>query len=214
AKGSLCWCLNALNSVRKPQRPNWPCDDSGFAARFAGLLFLGALMGDLFEQLWQLALAVFDSQALMQMLSRPELLVATFIMLTEPGLLIGFFLRGDSLPVTVELVFHNLIHVQGSSPWLLPLLLVLLSAAAIVGDSVGYAIGFKAGPRIFKREKSFFFRKDHLLAAQAFYERHGGKAILLARFMPFLRPFDPVVAGVGQINYLRVLMFNLVGRIR
>ena len=155
-------------------------------------------MGDLFDQLRQLALVLFDSQALMQTLGRPEFLVATFVMLTaiiftETGLLFPF-LPGDSLLVTAGVVFHNLITVQNCSPWTLPLLLVLLSAAAVVGDSVGYSIGFKAGPRIFKREKSFFFRKDHLLAAQRFYERHGGKTIVLARFMPILRTFAPVVA--------------------
>jgi membrane-associated protein len=85
--------------------------------------------------------------------------------------------------------------------------------AAIVGDSVGYSIGLKAGPRIFTREKSFFFRKDHLLAAQAFYEKHGGKTIVLARFMPFLRTFAPVVAGVGKMQYRRFLLFNIFGGI-
>src|SRR5439155_12192204 len=117
----------------------------------------------------------------------------------------------DSLLVTVGLVFHNLIFVQGCSSWLLPLLLVLLCAAAIIGDSVGYSIGFKAGPRIFKREKSFFFRKDHLLAAQAFYEKHGGKTIVVARFMPVIRTFAPVVAGAGKMNYRRFMAYNVAG---
>src|SRR5262249_20864402 len=158
------------------------------------------------------------SQQLMAMLSKPEFLLATFVMLnliifTETGLLIGFCLPGDSLLVTAGLVIHNLIHVQGCSPWLLPLLLVTLCISAIVGDSVGYSIGLKAGPRIFTREKSFFFRKDHLLAAQAFYEKHGGKTIVLARFMPFLRTFAPVVAGVGKMQYRRFLFFNIFGGI-
>ena len=95
--------------------------------------------------------------------------------------------------------------------WNLPLLLVSLSLSAIVGDSIGYSIGFKAGPKIFTREKSFFFNKDHLLKAQQFYEKYGGKTIILARFMPILRTFAPVVAGVGKMNYRSFLIFNIVG---
>jgi membrane-associated protein len=172
-------------------------------------------MGDLFDQLRQLALVLFDSQALMQTLGRPEFLVATFVMLTaivfiETGLLFPF-LPGDSLLVTAGLVFHNLIYVQNCSPWLLPLLLVLLCTAAVVGECLGYYIGAKAGPRIFRREKSFFFRKDHLLAAQRYYEKHGGKTIVVARFMPLIRTFAPVVAGAGQMNYRRFMLYNLAG---
>jgi membrane-associated protein len=99
------------------------------------------------------------------------------------------------------------------SSWSLPLLLVTLSLSAIVGDSVGYMIGFKTGPRIFCREKSLFFHRDHLLKAQHFYERHGGKTIILARFMPIIRTFAPVVAGVGQMSYARFLFFNIFGGI-
>src|SRR5262249_37556489 len=80
-----------------------------------------------------------------------------------------------------------------------------------VGDSVGYYIGHKTGPKIFCREKSFFFHKDHLLKAQSFYERHGGKTIILARFMPILRTFAPVVAGVGKMEYRRFLFYNVFG---
>jgi len=173
-------------------------------------------MGEFFDQLWQLARVLFNSQALMEMLSRPDFLIATFVMLnfivfTETGLLIGFFLPGDSLLVTAGIVFSNLIHEQGMSGWLLPLLIVTVSASAIVGDSVGYAIGRRWGPKIFSRPSSRLFRRDHLLAAQAFYERHGGKTIILARFMPFLRTFAPVVAGVGRMEYRRFVYFNVIG---
>jgi len=172
-------------------------------------------MGGLFDQLRQLALALFDSQELMHTLGRPEFLVATFVMLTaivfiETGLLFPF-LPGDSLLVTAGLVFHNLITVQDCSPWLLPLLLVVLCTSAVVGECLGYYIGAKAGPRIFNREKSFFFRKDHLLAAQRYYERHGGKTIVVARFMPLIRTFAPVVAGAGKMNYRRFMAYNLAG---
>ena len=128
------------------------------------------------------------------------------IVFTETGLLVGFFLPGDSLLVTAGLVCST-------SNWSLPLLLVTLCAAAIIGDSVGYYIGFKTGPKIFRREKSLFFAKDHLLKAQRFDQRHGGKTIILARFVPFLRTFAPVVAGVGRMDYRRFLFFNVFGGI-
>ena len=92
-------------------------------------------------------------------------------------------------------------------------MLSTLCLSAIVGDSVGYSIGFKTGPKIFRREKSLFFNKDHLLKAQQFYERHGGKTIILARFMPIIRTFAPVVAGVGRMEYRRFLFFNVFGGI-
>jgi membrane-associated protein len=87
----------------------------------------------------------------------------------------------------------------------------MLSAAAILGDSCGRLIGATAGPRLFRKEKSFFFRKDYLLMAQEFYERHGGKTIVLARFVPILRTFAPVVAGVGRMEYRRFLFYNVFG---
>ncbi|HLW65925.1 MAG TPA: VTT domain-containing protein [Gemmataceae bacterium] len=173
-------------------------------------------MHDLWQQLQNIALVLFNSEQLLEMLSKPEYILAAFIMLnvivfTETGLLVGFCLPGDSLLVTAGIVFHNLVHVHDCSGWLLPLLLATLSVSAIVGDSVGYAIGYRAGPRIFTREKSFFFRKDHLVAAQQFYEKRGSITIVLARFMPFLRTFAPVVAGVGKMNYGRFLFYNVFG---
>jgi membrane-associated protein len=177
-------------------------------------------MGEFFEHFWLLikAVATYDTQAVMATLSRPDFLVVTFVVLnliifTETGLLIGAFLPGDSLLVTAGIVFRNLIDVQGSSGWLLPFLMLTLSLAAIIGDTVGYNIGRKAGPRLFRREQSLFFRKSHLVLAQQFYERHGGKTIVLARFMPVLRAFAPVVAGVGQMHYRRFVAFNIVGGI-
>lgn len=168
-------------------------------------------MGELFEQMKQVFLNLLNPTELMRVLEQPEIKTAAFIAITlviftETGLLIGFFLPGDSLLVSVGIVAWN-------SDWSISLLMIILSIAAIIGDSVGYWIGLKSGPRIFSREKSFFFRKDHLLAAQAFYDRHGGKTIILARFMPIIRTFAPVVAGVGKMNYARFLLFNVVGGI-
>ena len=168
-------------------------------------------MAELLRQIQEVFLNLFNSQALMATLAKPELTVAAFIALnlvvfTETGLLVGFFLPGDSLLVTAGLVAYT-------AGWNLPLLLVTIFTAAILGNSVGYAIGYRTGPRIFNREQSFFFRKDHLLAAQAFYERHGGKTVVLARFMPIIRTFAPVVAGVGRMNYRRFLAFNVCGAV-
>ena len=128
------------------------------------------------------------------------------IVFAETGLLIGFFLPGDSLIVTAGLMAG-----QGylSVGWLMG----LLSIAAVVGDAVGYGIGLKTGPLIFSREQSLFFRRDHLLKARAFYEKHGGKTIVIARFIPILRTFAPVVAGVGQMRYRRFLSYNVFGGI-
>lgn len=154
---------------------------------------------------------LFDSAAIMEVLRKPELKVASFIALavivfTETGLLIGFFLPGDSLLVTAGLVAYL-------GEWPLVLLMAILCAAAIIGDTVGYNIGYKWGPKIFQREKSLFFNKDHLLKAQAFYEKHGGKTIILARFVPLIRTFAPVVAGVGKMEYRQFLFFNIFGGI-
>ncbi len=128
------------------------------------------------------------------------------IVFTETGLLVGFFLPGDSLLITAGLVAA----AGGLDIWLLN---VLLSVAAIVGDSVGYAIGYRTGPRIFTREESRWFSKKHLVRTREFYERHGGKTIVLARFIPIIRTFAPVVAGVGQMEYRRFLAYNVLGGI-
>jgi len=90
---------------------------------------------------------------------------------------------------------------------------VSVSLAAIVGDQLGYYIGARTGPRLFAREDSLLFRRAHLLRAKAFYERHGGKTIILARFMPIIRTFAPVVAGIGEMQYRRFVAFNVVGGI-
>lgn len=130
----------------------------------------------------------------------------TTIIFVETGLLVGFFLPGDSLLVTAGLLCSQ--PGFGLNIWLLG---AILTVAAIVGDTVGYNIGRATGPRIFTREDSLFFNKKHLLRAQAFYERHGGKTIILARFMPIVRTFAPVVAGVGAMRYRSFLAYNVIG---
>ncbi len=132
--------------------------------------------------------------------------VLAAIVFTETGLLVGLFLPGDSLLVTAGLL-------AGTGVLNIWWLNVLLMGAAIVGDSVGYAIGFRTGPRIFTREESLLFSRRHLVRTRDFYERYGGKTIVLARFIPIFRTFAPVVAGVGQMAYRRFLFFNVFGGI-
>jgi membrane-associated protein len=134
----------------------------------------------------------------------------TFIIFAETGLLVGFFLPGDSLLVTAGIYCTSI--EDGKPPLLnLPLVLVATATAAIVGDTVGYWIGAKSGPALFKREQSLLFSRKHLLRTKEFYERHGGKTIIIGRFLPFVRTFAPVVAGIGQMNYRRFLSFNVFG---
>jgi membrane-associated protein len=132
--------------------------------------------------------------------------VLVAIVFTETGLLVGFFLPGDSLLITAGLVAA----AGGLDIWMLNLLLIV---AAIVGDSVGYAIGYRTGPKVFRREESRWFSRKHLIRTREFYERHGGKTIVLARFIPFIRTFAPVVAGVGQMEYRRFVTYNVLGGI-
>lgn len=127
------------------------------------------------------------------------------IVFAESGLFFGFFLPGDSLLLTAGLLASrpNSLNIA--------ILLIILPIAAISGDSVGYWFGKKAGPAIFKRDNSLLFRRKNLLAAKAFYEKHGGKTIMLARFMPFIRTFAPIVAGAAEMRYSRFLTFNILG---
>ncbi len=153
---------------------------------------------------------VLHADALIKWGGYPALMLIVF---AETGLLIGFFLPGDSLLVTAGVfVQANLMNPLGVDPFVNLLVMnVALMSMAILGDAIGFSIGYKAGPMIFNRKQSFFFRRDHLVATQAFYEKHGGKTIILARFMPFARTFAPVVAGVGRMTYRRFAMFNILG---
>lgn len=128
------------------------------------------------------------------------------IIFAETGLLIGFFLPGDSLLVTAGLFAAR---GQLDIVWLNLLLII----AAITGDAVGYTIGLRAGKALFNREQSRWFRKDHLIKTQEFYEKYGGITIVLARFMPFARTFAPVVAGIAGMKYRRFALFNITGGI-
>ncbi len=130
--------------------------------------------------------------------------VLAAVVFTETGLFIGLFLPGDSL-----LIVAGMIAAAGGLN--LSLLVVILSLAAIVGDSTGYAIGYRAGPMLFRREKSLLFNPRHLARTRDFYARHGAKTIVIARFVPIIRTFAPVVAGIGQMEYRRFISYNVAG---
>jgi membrane-associated protein len=136
----------------------------------------------------------------------PSLIAVSAIVFAETGLLIGCFLPGDSMLVVVGIF----IRVAG---WPLWQFMVALCVAAIVGDSFGYWVGKKTGPAIFKRPDGRIFRQSHLQKAKEFYERHGGKTIILARFIPIIRTFAPVVAGAAQMRYRTFLFYNVIGGI-
>lgn len=130
--------------------------------------------------------------------------VAFAIIFAESGLLIGFFLPGDSLIFTAGLLasqgYFNLWYF-----------IIGGTLAAIVGDNVGYYFGKRFGPRVFNKEESFFFHKDHIRKAQEFYKKHGPLTIVLARFTPVVRTFAPVLAGVGEMNYRTFFFYNIFG---
>jgi membrane-associated protein len=126
------------------------------------------------------------------------------IIFAESGLFIGFFLPGDSLLFTAGfLASQNVLS--------LPVLLILCPVGAVLGDNVGYTFGRRVGRRFFQRDDSLLFKKKYVLQAQAFYEKHGPITIVLARFMPIVRTFAPIVAGIGEMRYRRFVTYNLLG---
>jgi membrane-associated protein len=155
------------------------------------------------EFLWDLFHRIYDVEFLVRTGGLLALIVIVFV---ETGLLVGFFLPGDSLLVTA-----GIFAARGDLD--LVTLNTSLSLAAIAGDSVGYAIGARSGPKIFTREDSLFFNRKHLISAKEFYDRHGGFTIFIARFMPIIRTFAPVVAGVGAMQYRKFISYNVFGGI-
>jgi membrane-associated protein len=134
------------------------------------------------------------------------------IIFAESGLFFGFFLPGDSLLLTAGLFAYKGVVVDGEEVKLsLFVLMPLLFVAAVLGDNVGYWFGRKVGPPLFKRPQSILFRPKNLQAAKRFYDKHGGKTITIARFMPFIRTFVPIVAGAVNMEWRRFTFFNLFG---
>ena len=132
--------------------------------------------------------------------------VLFLIVFCETGLVVTPFLPGDSLLFAV-----GALAASEGSTISLPVVIVLLFVAGVLGDATNYAIGRRIGPRAFKSESSWLFNKKHLLRTQAFYERHGGKTIIIARFIPIIRTFAPFVAGIGEMSYARFLSYNVIG---
>ena len=128
------------------------------------------------------------------------------IIFAESGLFVGFFLPGDSLLFTAGfLASQGFLNIWALAP--------LMFLAAILGDNFGYAFGKKAGPAIFNREDSLIFHKDHMERARVFYEKHGAKTLVLARFLPVIRTFAPILAGVGKMHYRTFFFYNVIGAI-
>ncbi len=144
---------------------------------------------------------ILNPQAIITTVGTVGVITIIFI---ETGLLFGFFLPGDSLLFTA-----GFLASQGyvSFPWLL----IGTFLAAVAGDNIGYAFGKKVGPALFTREDSVIFNRKHIEKAEQFYEKHGKKTIILARFMPIVRTFAPIVAGVGKMDYKTFFLFNIVG---
>jgi membrane-associated protein len=128
------------------------------------------------------------------------------VIFSETGLLVGFFLPGDSL-----LFAAGVLAARGV--FRIELLILVLSAAAVLGDAVNYFLGLQMEEHVFEKGRMRFVKHEHLLAAKAFYERHGGKAIVLARFVPLVRTFTPFVAGVARMGYRRFAIYNIAGGI-
>jgi membrane-associated protein len=135
-----------------------------------------------------------------------SILGVAVIIFAESGLLVGFFLPGDSLLfATGFLINAGILNMN------IHVAVLVIFLAAVLGDSVGYTFGRKLGPRLFRKQDARFFKQSYIQRAQAFYEKHGGKTIIIARFIPVVRTFAPIVAGAGKMNYRRFLAFNLVG---
>ena len=153
--------------------------------------------------IWDLFHRIYDVESLVRVGGVAGLTTIVFI---ETGLLVGFFLPGDSLLVTA-----GLFAARGDLD--VSTLIICLSLAAILGDTLGYNIGASTGPRLFSRPDSLLFNRKHLMTTKEFYERHGPFTIVIARFVPIVRTFAPVVAGVGAMTYKRFIAYNVIGAI-
>lgn len=128
------------------------------------------------------------------------------IVFAEVGLLLGFFLPGDTLLIAAGIYAHSG-HLSIVS------VIIVVALAAIIGDSTGYYVGKKLGPRVFNKPDGLIFRKDHIDKAEAFYEKYGAKTLLISHFLPIVRTFQPLLAGVGAMTYRKFLLFNVIGDI-
>jgi membrane-associated protein len=163
-------------------------------------------MQDLIELLKQL----HSPDGLRHIVQAGGIVALTAIIFAETGLLAGFFLPGDSLLVTAG-IFTSSNGMGGEGIFDLWTLLIVLTIAAVVGDQVGYILGRKTGSLIYQRKDSFFFKKKYLDDAKAFFDHHGPKALIFARFVPIFRTFVPFTAGMGQMDYKKFVRYNVIG---
>jgi membrane-associated protein len=158
----------------------------------------------LFESIFHFLRALYNPEGLRELIRSGGPPLVCLIIFVETGLFVGFFLPGDSLLVTAGIFAgQNVVPLR----WLL----VPGILCAIVGDQLGYWIGRSAGPALYRREDSFFFRRSHLQRAHDFYEKYGGRAVILARFVPIIRTFCPPVAGAAKMRYLTYLIYDIFG---
>lgn len=150
--------------------------------------------------------ALYDPEGLKELVRSGGVPLICFIVFIETGFFVGFFLPGDSLLITAGIF---------AAADVIPLrrLLAPVMACAILGDQIGYWIGRTAGPALYRREDSLFFRRSHLQRAHDFYEKYGGRAVILARFVPIVRTFCPPVAGAARMPYSRYFLFDIFGGI-
>lgn len=154
-----------------------------------------------------------DPEGLKSLIATGGYLLLFAIIFAETGLLIGFFLPGDSLLFVAGTLCAVTLPGHDGPLLNIGILIPLLCVAAIVGDAVGYMIGRKVGPALFNRPDSRFFKREHVTKTEQFYEKHGPKTIVLARFVPFVRTFAPTVAGVARMEYSRFALYNIAGGI-
>lgn len=150
--------------------------------------------------------ALFDPSHLTELLKTFGYIGIASVVFAESGLFFGFFLPGDSL-----LMVAGILASEGVFNF--PILVSIIVIAAVLGDNVGYWFGKYIGKKLFKKEDTFFFKQKHLIAASDFYEKYGAKAIVLARFVPIIRTFVPIVAGVASMNYTKFIRYNVIGGI-
>jgi membrane-associated protein len=143
-----------------------------------------------------------------QLIATVGLLGLFLIVFAESGLFFGFFLPGDSLLLTAGVI--SAVDPEAFPIWLV---CAVCFVAAVTGDAVGYTFGRRVGWRLYQRPDSRFFKKSHLAAAEAYYQKHGGKTIVIARFLPFVRTFAPIVAGAAHMNYPRFAVYNFTGAV-
>lgn len=169
-------------------------------------------MIDWLKETWEWVRTLHTAAGISQLVNAGGLIALTVIIFAETGLLVGFFLPGDSLLITAGVLANpaNPNHVASLDPWTMNVVLVI---AAIVGDQLGFYLGRHAGDSIWHRPDGRFFKRKHLIAAQEFYARYGGPSVVAARYVPILRTFVPFVAGMARMPYRSFVLWNIGGGI-